>query len=83
MADATESRIERWKRQNRAHLQRYQRDYYRERKRAQLEERLGRVRKYMEKVSGDRAKGLALEAKEIGLKLDRLRLQERDEKGGA
>jgi hypothetical protein len=83
MADRTETRIERWKRENRAHLRRYQRIYYRERKRAGLNERLARVRKQMETASGDRAKAVALEAKEIGLKLDRLRLDERAEKGAA
>lgn len=83
MSDATESRIERWKRKNREHLRRYQRDYYRERKRAALEERLARVRAQMEIASPVRANALKLEAREIGLKLDRLRLQERDEKGAA
>jgi len=83
MADRTETRIERWKRENRAHLRRYQRTYYRERKRARLHERLARVRKQMETASGDWAKALALGAKEIALKLDRLRLEERAEKGAA
>lgn len=83
MADGTESRIERWRRDNREHLRRYQRDYYRERKRAALQERLAKVRKRMEGATGATAKVLALEAKEIGLKLDRLRLQDRDEKGAA
>lgn len=80
---ATEGRIERWKRKNRAHLQRYQRNYYRDRKRSTLEERLRRVRAEMEKADGPRLKVLQIEAKEIGLKLDRLRLQERHEKGAA
>jgi hypothetical protein len=83
MTARTEGRIERWKRENRAHLQRYQRDYYRERKRRSLEERLKRVRAQMEETSGVRFNSLRLEAKEIGLKLDRLRLQERHEKGAA
>jgi len=83
MSGKTEGRIERWKRENRAHLQRYQRDYYRERKRAQLKERLEKVRKQMAVADGPRARALELEAKQIALKLDLLRLQERDEKGAA
>jgi hypothetical protein len=83
MADRTESRIARWKRENREHLRSYQRNYYRERKRRFLEERLRRVRAQMDEATGARANALKLEAREIGLKLDRLRLQERHEKGAA
>lgn len=79
----TESRIERWKRENRKHLQRYQRDYYRERKREALQNRLAKVRTQLESADGARLNALKLEAKEIGLKLDRLRLQESVEKGAA
>jgi transposase len=80
---ATEGRIERWKRRNRDHLRQYQRDYYRERKRRMLEEQLKRVRAQVEAAAGMQLNSLRLEAKEIGLKLDRLRLQERNEKGAA
>jgi hypothetical protein len=83
MKDRTESRIDRWKRDNREHLRQYQRDYYRERKRKSIEERLARVRAQMEKATGPRANMLRIEVKELSLKLDRLRLQERHEKGAA
>ena len=83
MGGQTESRIARWKKANRGHLQRYQRDYYRERKRARLEERLAAVRKESQDATGPRLRVLELEAKELKLKLDRLRLQERNEKGAA
>lgn len=83
MAKKTESRVTRWKRENRGRVQQYHRDYYRERRRTALQERLDKVKKQMETASGPRENALRLEAREIGLKLDRLRLQERDEKGAA
>lgn len=83
MAEQTESRTARWKRQNRARVQRYHRDYYREQRRVALQERLDKVKKQQETAEGPRANALRIEAKEISLKLDRLRLQERNEKGAA
>ena len=83
MAGQTEARIARWKKANRTRLQQYQRDYYRERKKARLEERLVAVRKAAQEAEGPRLRALELELKEVRLKLDRLRLQQGTEKGAA